>query len=563
MAVGTAVLGAAGDAAAIGWPGADTYRRGARPMLAVNQIGYRTGLPKRAFLVNAPSDWPATVALVDANSEETIVSLEAGVAQRDEATGDRVSAVDFSALDREGRYRLRHASAESATFAIGAAVYDVPLAAALHALSLQRCGPALRDPVTGLAHGRCHQEDGIVAHDDGVHRAGDRIDAVGGWHDAGDYGKYVATTAVTVGRLLDAHLRHGGAVERLPLLDEARIGLDWLAAMQRTDGAVHRKLAGATWPGTVLPEADRQPRFVYGVSTPETAKAAAALAMGARAFRSVDPAAAASWLAAARRAWSYLERNPTQIVDLRPGDDDGSGRYVASDLDPEESLTHDRDDRSWAAAELYLATGERRYGDVFASLARRMPWTPFEWKDPSSLGLSAFLLAGRSRDRWKLAGTLGDRRLERAKEALVRSRASGYGLANDRFVWGSNKLAAEEGIILLEAHAATGRRVYLEAAVGQLDWIFGRNPLGLSFVTGFGENAVRFPTHRFAEASGRPIPGLMVGGPNSLAQDGIAPLGLGPLSHVDDARSYSTNENAIDYNASLIGLFAGLVAATA
>jgi endoglucanase len=51
----------------------------------------------------------------------------------------------------------------------------------------------------------------------------------------------------------------------------------------------------------------------------------------------------------------------------------------------------------------------------------------------------------------------------------------------------------------------------------------------------------------------------MVNGPNTQAQDGIAPKGLGPLSYVDDDRSYATNEYAIDYNASVIGLMGMLM----
>ena len=45
-----------------------------------------------------------------------------------------------------------------------------------------------------------------MAHQDEYYSAGKNIAAVGGWHDAGDYGKYVTTTAVTIARLVDAEL---------------------------------------------------------------------------------------------------------------------------------------------------------------------------------------------------------------------------------------------------------------------------------------------------------------------------------------------------------------------
>jgi endoglucanase len=137
---------------------------------------------------------------------------------------------------------------------------------------------------------------------------------------------------------------------------------------------------------------------------------------------------------------------------------------------------------------------------------------------------------------------------------------SGYRLANDNFIWASNKMAAEEGITLLYAYQVTGNQAYFTAAVDQLDYLLGRNHFNKSFITGVGSNSVRNVHHRIAQAKKIVIPGLMVGGPNTEAQDGIAPKGLGPLSYLDDDRSYATNEYAIDYNASVIGLMGMLMA---
>lgn len=88
--------------------------------------------------------------------------------------------------------------------------------------------------------------------------------------------------------------------------------------------------------------------------------------------------------------------------------------------------------------------------------------------------------------------------------------------------------------------------------------MLGRNHFGTSFVSSVGERAVRHVTHIFAEAANLELPGLFVGGPNDAEQSNIAPRGLGPRSWIDDRRSYATNEYAIDYNASLIGLLAAL-----
>jgi endoglucanase len=149
--------------------------------------------------------------------------------------------------------------------------------------------------------------------------------------------------------------------------------------------------------------------------------------------------------------------------------------------------------------------------------------------------------------------------LQRADSLMQKVASSGYRLANQDFVWASNKRAAEEGITLLYAYRLTGEPTYFNAAVDQLDYLLGRNHFNKSFITGIGSNSVRYVHHRIAQAKKIVIPGLMVGGPNSEAQDGVAPKGLGPLSYLDDERSFATNEYAIDYNASVIGLMGMLM----
>jgi endoglucanase len=137
-------------------------------------------------------------------------------------------------------------------------------------------------------------------------------------------------------------------------------------------------------------------------------------------------------------------------------------------------------------------------------------------------------------------------------------KASGWRIANGNFVWGSNKVSVEDGITLCLAHEIGGKPEYLAAARDQLHYVMGRNHFGKSFVSGVGSDAVREPSHLWFQVTHKPIPGLLVGGPNKNEQSSIAPRDMGPLSWADDTRSYATNEFAIDYNASLIGLLAQL-----
>ena len=100
-------------------------------------------------------------------------------------------------------------------------------------------------------------------------------------------------------------------------------------------------------------------------------------------------------------------------------------------------------------------------------------------------------------------------------------------------------------------------------------WItLGRNPLDRSYVSGIGARPMRFPHHRFWGAGidarfPAPPPGALSGGPNSSAMtDPVARTMVGKCRPQtcwrDDARAYSQNEVAINWNAALIWVAAFL-----
>jgi endoglucanase len=493
-------------------------------------------------------------------------------AQTDPQTGDRIQAINFSAFNKTGRYLVRAGKVESSTFSIGNDIYQEPLKLLLRSYYLQRCGVTINDAATGLKHEACHTHDASIKHDDNSHKAGDPVASVGGWHDAGDYGKYVATTAVAVGRILavyeafprlfaDIALNIPESGNKLPdALNEMKVGLDWLLTMQRADGAVYRKLSGESWPKGLTPDQDKQPRYIYGITTPETAKAAAAWAMAARIYQHSQPQEAARYLAAAEKAWHYLETVESQQFDYKEGDNKGSGPYMYNKTDNDEALLYDWDDRLWAAAELLITTGEDKYKVYVAATLPKAPLTVFEWKDPSSMAFAHVLFHPEMSGSGAWRDSAKTKILERAKTVLGNMDKSGYRIANARFVWSSNKLTIEEGVILFYAYRLSGDTTYLNAAIEQLDYIFGRNHFKQTFVTGIGFHPVNNVSHLYLSAANTKLPGLLVGGPNELEQSGIGPKYQGPLSYIDDARSYATNEYAIDLNASLIGLIALLSA---
>ncbi|NET60818.1 MAG: glycosyl hydrolase family 5, partial [Symploca sp. SIO2E6] len=529
--------------------------------MVVNQVGYYPKSPKLAFLLNPSNRANNQVQLLDARTKKTVFVSELTKSLTDEATQDIVQTIDFTDFDQVGRYYLKQGNLQSYPFDIGTGIYQDALTKLLRSYYLQRCGVAIADSVTGVSHPPCHLNDGMFAHSDQFHQEGETKSTQGGWHDAGDFGKYVAPAAVTVGRLLSVYEQYPhlfsdrqlnipeSGTGRPDILDEVQVELAWLLKMQREDGAVYRKLSGKNWPGDILPNGDTQQRFIYGISTPETGKFAAVMAMAARIYQPFDANSARSYLQAAQQAWQFLQTQPSMQVDWFEGDDSGSGKYLFGEWDQEESLKTDVDDRLWAAVELFITTGEEPFDQYLTQNLPQFDYTVFSWKDPSPLAMISYLMQKKGQGSDLLKQQIKEKVIKRANTLLKKVDLSGYHLANDQFIWASNKKVAEEGINLVYAYQLTGKQAYLTAAFEQLDYLLGRNHFNLSFITGVGSNSVQHVHHRIAKAQKIVIPGLLVGGPNTHAQDGIAPKGLGPLSYVDDDRSYATNENAIDYNA--------------
>jgi len=137
------------------------------------------------------------------------------------------------------------------------------------------------------------------------------------------------------------------------------------------------------------------------------------------------------------------------------------------------------------------------------------------------------------------------------------------GLSPRDFVWGSNAVAANQGILLLQAYQFTRQRKYLEGALSTADYLLGRNATGYCFVTGFGAKSPMHPHHRPSVADGvaEPVPGLLAGGPNPGRQDSCDYPFIEPeTAYTDLDCSYASNEIAINWNAPAVYLLQALKA---
>ena len=136
--------------------------------------------------------------------------------------------------------------------------------------------------------------------------------------------------------------------------------------------------------------------------------------------------------------------------------------------------------------------------------------------------------------------------------------------ADNRYAWGSNGMIANNAALVAAAFDLTGEPRFRAAALEGLDYLFGRNALGLSYVTGYGQRFVENQHSRWYAAPvdpalPHPPPGTLSGGPNSDCPDPVsAHLRGSPaqLCFVDHIDSYGTNELTINWNAALAWLLA-------
>ena len=466
---------------------------------------------------------------------------------RDSDTGEDLCVADFSALREPGLYRLEAAGAPpSAPFRVGRAVYAPVFAGAVRAMRLWRCGAAVSDTRGGVtySHAACHLEDAYTDFVGGGHA---RRDATGGWHDAGDYNKYVVNAGVTVGLMLRAWEEYGARVRRVELelpredarlpayLAELKWELDWLLKMQADDGSVYHKVSTRDFGPAVTPEDERTERFLTPWGSAATADFVAMTAAAARVFRPFDPPYSRLLLARARKSYDFLRARPASVrADLKGFT---TGGYQ----------TDDSDDRLWAAAEMWQTTGEPAFLADFEARARRFESKfsqDWGWSDVKNLGMLTYLFSARAGRDARLVRQVRDSLVETA-DRLVAARDSNAHARplGSRYYWGCNGGVAGTTVLLRAARRVKPRPAYAEAAHDALAHLLGRNYYGRSFVTGFGADPPRRPHDRrsMARPGSDAWPGYLVGGGWPRATD-----------WVDDPDNYRVNEIAINWNAALV-----------
>lgn len=528
----------------------------------INQVGYRASDAKELTI----ADGNGKVEFVDA-SGKTVLSVDPGAASNWQPSGQNVQLVDFSDLKDAGTYSIKlNGQVLRDDLKITSKTFEDVMKASIKWFYYQRASMALENQYAGKwSRAAGHMDQNVQFHSSAGGQGS--LNTPKGWYDAGDFGKYIVNSGITTYTLISLyeHFPEYFKAQKwsipadgsLPdLLAEIKYNLDWMLTMQASDGGVYHKVSALGFPGDIMPAQDTDARYVIGKSTAASYDFAAVMAAASRVYKPFDASYASKCLEAAKKAFAWGNSNPNKTFS-NPSDV-STGEYGDASLG---------DEKQFAGTELFIATGDASYKQSGGD--GKVP----SWWDVS--GLAVYGKATHAAEFGGDANAAASTLTAQADEFVNRTK-TGFGvvMANDDFVWGSNAVAANQGVWLLHAFYVTGEKKYYDAARKVLDYLLGKNPLNMSFVTGFGVKSPMMPHHRISTADNvtEPVPGMLVGGPQPAGEDVGSKAewkcddyrtGHAATSYTDERCSYATNEVAINWNAPLAYLAGAIEALNA
>jgi endoglucanase len=540
--------------------------------IRLNQIGFYPDAPKIAVITDYNN---SEFFIKSATSGEIVFKSKLSAPHKSEFSPKVTRIADFSVVTKPGIYKLNlPGQGDSYTFEIKPKIFCNLTKALIKGFYFQRMSTPLLPEYAGKwSRVAGHPDNKVIIHPAAAspnRPAGTIISCPRGWYDAGDYNKYIVNSGITMGTLLSLYEDFPACFDTLKinipesgngapdLLNEIVWNLRWMLTMQDpSDGGVYNKVTDAGFDGFVMPSVATTPRYVVPKGTAATLDFAAVMAQAGRIFSNfkiVFPGLSDSCMKSADKAWTWAVKNPKMAYDQNLMNKEfkpviNTGGYGDSDF---------RDEFIWAAAELYISTGKESYYTAYPMFPDTLMPLP-SWNNVRLLGyytLARFekkLTNSAKKDFYALKERIL-RTADKMTEGVTdRAYMTIIGKSARDFIWGSNSVATNEGILLIQAYKLSKDRKYLDYALTNLDYILGRNATGYSFVTGYGHKTPMFPHHRLSEADGiaDPVPGLIVGGPNPGQQDGCKtyPSNIPDESYTDSVCSYASNEIAINWNA--------------
>jgi endoglucanase len=545
--------------------------------IRLNQLGFYPNAPKIAVIIN--DSVSTNFYITSTNLRDTFFTGRLTDERKSAYSSLKTRLADFSSFSGRGSFFVCvPGMGHSYVFEIDNHANRPAAISTLKGYFYQRASMPLEERFAGKWHRSAGHPDNVVyVHPSAADKerpAGTIISTPGGWYDAGDYNKYIVNSGISMGTLLSAyedfpeyfkqlHTNIPESGDGVPdILNEAIYNLRWMLTMQDPfDGGVYNKCTNAAFDGFVMPGVTTAPRFVVQKGTAASLDFAAVTAQASRIlnqYKNELPRLADSCLKASERAWDWSTKNPDSVynqalIDQKYKPVIKTGGYGDRKFS---------DEWFWAASELYITTRDKRFYDTINNHVRDKVGLP-SWSDVGMLGYYSLLRFGKelSAMNQSTIATMKDVIIEMANEYISKVANNAFATVMGQtvrdFNWGSNAVAANQGVLLINAYKISGDKKYVDYALSNLDYLLGRNGTGYCFVTGVGSKSPMFPHHRESTADGitDPVPGLLVGGPNPGMQDGCKYEFKEPETAYEDiVCAYASNEIAINWNAPMVYL---------
>ncbi|MGD8779237.1 MAG: glycoside hydrolase family 9 protein [Ignavibacteria bacterium] len=521
---------------------------GANIYIRVNQVGYLPGDVKTGVIL---SDTPlSTREFIVKNSRDKSVVHKGVISQTSTPFGNfrYVYKIDFTELDKDGNYFVEIESTKSPVFKIGKNVYNGIASKLLKFFEVQRCG--YTNP---YLHEVCHRFDAtsIIENGEEINR---HVDVTGGWHDSGDYVKFLNTTAYAAYMLMFAYeydpVKFGFDNNRndVPdVLEEAKVGLDWLL---RCNYEKHKLITQVQDlrdhdVGWRLPEDDplenQRPAYT-GIGKNLIGIYVAALSLASRIWKEKFQLVEFSekCLKTAQEFFSIHKKVK--------GLDSSTVMFVDQKFYGKLAL---------GAVELYNTTNDYELlllAKEYADSAKSDYW--WSWGDINSLAHYKL-----SKHDAKYVVYIQSN-LNHFNE-YYKQRVFGEGAA---YSWGTNNTLLGISLQNILYKELTHDNYFDTLDVFQRDFILGKNQWGLSFISQVGDNYVKNFHHQVSYLKSIDLPGGLSGGPVTkefLSNYDIPFEKFDYLSKFqtdssyfrDDRNDYISNEPSITANATGIFVF--------
>ena len=511
------------------------------PVIHVNQAGYNTGFTKKAFIgyftgntTELDLSYITSFKVLDTNNNivytgTTKARLDVGYAYSP-TPYQKVLELDFSSLNTPGKYKIQIDDLGiSYDFNIHNLSHLGFARSLAQGLLNQRCGYAVKKPFSRHEKNACHKTAEIpmpaanypetwamIASESSIKSPTDlyfpynrtgSIDVTGSTHDAGDYSRYLQNIGshvhyLTFGADCGLNFDNLGLPEsnngKNDILELMKWEADFLLKMQDTDGGFYILI----YPKTRAYELDASLQgnnygdsvVVWPKNTIATAAAVGALAEvgSSPTFRQVyGNALADSYLNAAKNGWTFLMNAITKYgllasyQQIRGGDSDHTGALC------------------YAAAALFVATGDIQYRDKLFTWLPNPNNTPWQWGWKIMHGYYGCALRV-----YAFAARNGRRNINELNATYLQACENQITIAGDNCVRDSNNCAYGAAVTfenknyagstfawyfltevvfdLIAAYKLTPKQSYIDAGVLTYSYLVGCNPINVSSISGLG-----------------------------------------------------------------------------